>query len=125
MQSMFMYDSLTRQLLQCKIAYTPGLYKNINEIVVNASNNMRRNPIKVNMDASLNTISVLNNAKGIPIMMHGEHDCYVLTLIFGQLLTGLSFDDDKRKTTGGRNGYGAKVANIFSTEFVVECPDLG
>jgi DNA topoisomerase-2 len=24
---------------------------------------------------------------------------------------------------GGRNGYGAKLANVFSTEFVVECAD--
>ena len=25
--------------------------------------------------------------------------------------------------TGGRNGYGAKLANIFSTEFVIETCD--
>ena len=33
------------------------------------------------------------------------------------------FDDEKKKTTGGRNGYGAKLANIFSTEFTVETAD--
>ena len=27
------------------------------------------------------------------------------------------------QTTGGRNGYGAKLANIYSTEFVVETAD--
>ena len=27
------------------------------------------------------------------------------------------------QVTGGRNGYGAKLANIFSTEFVVETCD--
>lgn len=27
------------------------------------------------------------------------------------------------KVTGGRNGYGAKLANIFSTEFVIETSD--
>jgi DNA topoisomerase-2 len=37
----------------------------------------------------------------------------------------LSFNDDKRKTTGDRNGYGAKLANIFSMEFVAECLDAG
>ena len=55
--------------------------------------------------------------------MHKEHKCYVPTLIFGHLLTGSNFDDDEKKTTGGRNGYGAKLANIFSTEFTVECLD--
>ena len=27
------------------------------------------------------------------------------------------------QVTGGRNGYGAKLANIFSTEFVIETCD--
>jgi hypothetical protein len=87
-QSMLVYNSLTRRILQRKIAYTPGLYKIFDEIVVNASDNKQRNPdmdrLKVNMDASSNTISVLNNGRGIPIVMHGEHDCYVPTLIFRQ-----------------------------------------
>lgn len=41
----------------------------------------------------------------------------------GHLLTGSNFDDNEKKTTGGRNGFGAKLANIFSTEFIVECAD--
>ena len=61
--------------------------------------------------------------KGIPVQMHKEHNVYVPTLIFGHLLTGSNFDDDEKKTTGGRNGYGAKLANIFSTKFVIECLD--
>jgi DNA topoisomerase-2 len=44
-------------------------------------------------------------------------------MIFGHLLTGSNYDDDKAKTTGGRNGYGAKLCNIFSTEFTVETQD--
>ena len=45
---------------------------------------------------------------------------YVPELIFGTLLTSSNFDDDEKKVTGGRNGYGAKLCNIFSTEFTVE-----
>lgn len=48
---------------------------------------------------------------------------YIPTMIFGHLLTSSNYDDAEKKTTGGRNGYGAKLANIFSTEFVVECVD--
>ena len=29
-------------------------------------------------------------------------------------------DDDEKKVTGGRNGYGAKLCNIFSKKFIVE-----
>ena len=35
-------------------------------------------------------------------------------LIFGHLLTSSNYDDGEKKVTGGRNGYGAKLANIFS-----------
>lgn len=44
-------------------------------------------------------------------------------MIFGHLLTGSNYDDDEEKTTGGRNGYGAKLCNIFSTEFTIETQD--
>jgi DNA topoisomerase-2 len=47
-----------------------------------------------------NYVSVKNNGKGIPVVMHKEHNCYVPTLIFGHLLTGSNFDDDEKKTTG-------------------------
>jgi len=44
-------------------------------------------------------------------------------MIFGHLLTGSNYDDDEAKTTGGRNGYGAKLCNIFSTQFCLETQD--
>ena len=44
-------------------------------------------------------------------------------MIFGHLLTSSNYDDDEKKVTGGRNGYGAKLCNIFSTQFIVETAD--
>jgi DNA topoisomerase-2 len=44
-------------------------------------------------------------------------------LIFGHLLTSSNYDDSIKKVTGGRNGYGAKLANIFSKKFEIECAD--
>jgi len=73
--------------------------------------------ILVNIDSINNTITVWNNGKGIPIEIHKEHNIYVPELIFGHLLTGSNYDDDQKKVTGGRNGYGAKLANIFSLMF--------
>jgi DNA topoisomerase-2 len=52
-----------------------------------------------------------------------KEQIYVPEMIFGHLLTGSNYDDDEQKTTGGRNGYGAKLCNIFSTEFTVETQD--
>jgi DNA topoisomerase-2 len=44
-------------------------------------------------------------------------------MIFGHLLTSSNFNDEQEKTTGGRNGYGAKLCNVFSTKFTVETAD--
>lgn len=79
--------------------------------------------LKVTIDREAKTISVYNDGSGIPVEMHTEHNCYIPELIFGQLLTSSNYDDDEAKVTGGRNGYGAKLANIYSTEFIVETAD--
>ncbi|EFO86230.1 CRE-TOP-2 protein [Caenorhabditis remanei] len=67
-----------------------------------------------------NRISVYNNGKGIPVTLHKVEKVYVPELIFGTLLTSSNYNDDEKKVTGGRNGYGAKLCNIFSTKFTLE-----
>lgn len=109
------------------ISYVPGLYKIFDEILVNAADNKQRDPkmdsVKVTIDVEKNLISVYNNGDGIPVEIHKEEQIYVPELIFGHLLTSSNYDDSIKKTTGGRNGYGAKLANIFSTEFTIETAD--
>lgn len=67
-----------------------------------------------------NVISVANNGKGIPVVEHKDEKMYVPTMIFGHLLTSSNYNDEEEKVTGGRNGYGAKLCNIFSKKFTVE-----
>ena len=55
--------------------------------------------------------------------MHKVHKVYVAELIFGHLLTSSNYDDTMKKVTGGRNGFGAKLTNIFSKEFIVDTVD--
>lgn len=129
-QQMWVYDKDVG--LNCRdITFVPGLYKIFDEILVNAADNKQRDKsmscIKVNIDVENNTISVWNNGKGIPVVEHKVEKVYVPALIFGQLLTSSNYDDDQKKVTGGRNGYGAKLCNIFSTKFTVEtaCQESG
>ncbi|XP_061738599.1 DNA topoisomerase 2-beta isoform X2 [Nerophis ophidion] len=109
---------------QREITYVPGLYKIFDEILVNAADNKQRdknmNSIKITIDPESNTITIWNNGKGIPVVEHKDEKMYVPALIFGHLLTSSNYDDDEKKVTGGRNGYGAKLCNIFSTKFTVE-----
>ena len=76
--------------------------------------------IYVQIKPEENLISIQNNGKGIPIEIHKEYNCYVPELIFGQLLTSSNYNDNQKKTTGGRNGYGAKLTNIFSKKFILD-----
>ncbi|XP_042643154.1 DNA topoisomerase 2-alpha [Tyto alba] len=122
-QQMWVFDADVG--LNCRdVTFVPGLYKIFDEILVNAADNKQRDKsmscIKVTIDVENNTISVWNNGKGIPVVEHKVEKVYVPALIFGQLLTSSNYDDNEKKVTGGRNGYGAKLCNIFSTKFTVE-----
>ncbi|CAN6696972.1 unnamed protein product [Malus baccata var. baccata] len=115
------------EMVNRSITYVPGLYKIFDEILVNAADNKQRDPsmdsLKVTIDVEQNCISVYNNGAGVPVEIHQEERVYVPELIFGHLLTSSNYDDTVKKTTGGRNGYGAKLTNIFSTEFIIETAD--
>ncbi|XP_039593428.1 DNA topoisomerase 2-beta [Polypterus senegalus] len=122
-QQMWVFDEDVGMNLR-EITYVPGLYKIFDEILVNAADNKQRDKnmscIKITIDPESNIISIWNNGKGIPVVEHKDEKMYVPALIFGQLLTSSNYDDDEKKVTGGRNGYGAKLCNIFSTKFTVE-----
>ncbi|KAI7839009.1 hypothetical protein COHA_007248 [Chlorella ohadii] len=109
------------------IRFVPGLYKIFDEILVNAADNKVRDSsmdsLRVDIDPAKGSIKVLNNGAGIPVEIHQKEGIYVPELIFGNLLTSSNYNDNEKKVTGGRNGYGAKLANIFSTKFVVETCD--
>jgi len=127
-QEMFVFDPRSEEIVHRKIDYVPALYKIFDEILVNAADNSNRDPkgmdlIDVTIDQSAGSISVMNNGKGVPVQIHKEHKCYVPELIFGHLLTGDNYDDNEKKVTGGRNGYGAKLTNVFSKKFMIETAD--
>lgn len=125
---MWCFDAETESMVFKEVTIVPGLYKIFDEILVNAADNKIRDPsmknIRVKIDAENNIIEVMNDGKGIPIEMHTKENMYIPELIFGNLLTSSNYDDDQKKVTGGRNGFGAKLCNIFSTQFEVETADL-
>ena len=123
----WVYDAATKSLTHKQVSFVPGLYKIFDEILVNATDNKVRDPkmkeLRVDIDVEQGLIRVYNDGNGIPVEMHKDEGVYVPELIFGHLLTSSNYDDNEKKVVGGRNGYGAKLANIFSTEFIVETCD--
>lgn len=115
--------------------YVPALYKIIDEILVNAADHWsvtyksrsaadRMRTLDIVIDAEAGSVSVTNDGRSIPIRRLPDHDnIYAVELIFGNLLTSSNYQDDKERTTGGRNGYGSKCTNIYSKEFSIETCD--
>ncbi|KAF2840027.1 type II DNA topoisomerase [Patellaria atrata CBS 101060] len=126
-KQMWVYNSVTESMEFREISFVPGLYKIFDEILVNAADNKQRDKnmdeMKVTVDRETGEITVRNNGRGIPIEIHEKEGIYVPEMIFGHLLTSSNYDDEEQKVTGGRNGYGAKLCNIFSVEFTVETAD--
>ncbi|SCV70341.1 BQ2448_1735 [Microbotryum intermedium] len=128
-QQMWVFDPDTNggtggTLVNRQTTFVPGLYKIFDEILVNAADNKAKNAemsyIKVTINREDKKIVVENDGPGIPIEEHKTEKVWIPEMIFGTLLTSSNYDDEEEKVTGGRNGYGAKLANIYSTEFVVE-----
>lgn len=124
---MWVYNSETEVMEFRKVSHVPGLYKIFDEILVNAADNKQRDKnmdeLRVWVNKEDGVIAVQNNGRGIPIEIHEQEGIYIPEMIFGHLLTSSNYDDDEAKVTGGRNGYGAKLTNIYSTQFNLETVD--
>lgn len=139
------YDSSLCRMRLSEVAYNPGLVKIFDEILVNACDNVVRDPSMTRLDVTIDcsstgklSVSVENDGRGIPVALHKTEGVYVPELVLGTLLTGSNFDESPRggsgsaaassastpgRTTGGLHGYGAKLTNIFSTTFSVDTVD--
>lgn len=118
----------TGHMSQSDVSVVPALVRCFDELLCNSADNCQRDPmhttiLAVTIDSDTGRFTIRNNGSTPPVRKHMEVDDYVPTVIFGRLLTGSNFDDDTQRTTAGRNGYGAKLANIFSTEFTVRIND--
>ena len=127
-EDMWVYSSDDKRMVKQKITYTPGFFKVFDELLVNARdasvNDSTCDTIKVEYNVEEGFISVFNNGDvGIPVEEHPIHKTLVPTMIFGELLTSSNYDDNEERTTGGKNGLGAKLASIFATSFIVEVDD--
>ena len=115
------------------LSVSPALVKIFDEVLVNAIDQYSLNPKKVSkIDVTCTAglrISIANWGVSIPIKKHEREknqdgsSLWIPELIFGHLLTSSNYNDDEQRVTGGRNGYGAKLANVFSSKFWIEISD--
>ena len=119
-------DPAAGRVVEREVTHVAALYKVYDEILVNAADNAVKGgttQIEVSILRAEGKLIVKNNGDSIPVVWHPEHGIYVPELVFGHLLTSSNYDDHEQRTTGGRNGYGSKLACIFATEFCVHVGD--
>jgi DNA topoisomerase-2 len=122
----WVFDAAKSKMVHRRVAFNPGFYKIFDELLVNARDALVRSRttdtpvkhihVKVVTEPRLQ-ITVENDGAGIPLEMHPTEKVYVPEMIFGHLLTSGNYDKTEEKIVGGKNGYGAKLTNIFSHEF--------
>jgi DNA topoisomerase-2 len=137
--SMYVFDESAGHIMLRTIEYIPGLYKLFDEGVVNcrdhvirmiqrsetaagASNTKLVTHIEVTVTED-GTIEMTNDGNGIDIAKHPEYDIWIPELIFGHLRTSTNYDKEEQKIVGGKNGFGFKLALIWSTYGRVETVD--
>ena len=116
----------------CQLSAAPGLVKIFDEVLVNAIDQYSMHPKKVNkieVVTGKDFVHVRNYGVSIPIKKHDTEKgadgkpIWIPELIFGHLLTSSNYNDEEQRVTGGRNGYGAKLANVFSSKFHIDISD--
>ena len=107
---------------QKELKFNPGFYKLVDELLVNAHDQVVRlrqrsskNPVKnISISVTSHTISVQNDGEPIDVALHSEYGVYIPQMLFNDLLTSTNYDKDEKKLVGGKNGYGVKLVNIFA-----------
>ena len=110
------------ELKKKEIKYAPGLYKIIDEIFTNATDRESEDKTMNRIDVTISDdgmIKVRNNGVGLPAKIHEKENVYILELVFGNLMTSSHYNDNEKRTTGGKYGLGAKLTIIFSKYFKV------
>jgi|UniRef100_A0A6C0JCB9 DNA topoisomerase-2 len=129
-ESYWLLNNTNNNFQKKNISYSPALLKIFDEILVNAIDRNSLHPknvtqIAVSVDKETGEVTIENNGPlgGISVRMHEKEGIWNPELVFGHLLTSTNYDDNQKRIVGGRNGYGAKLTNIYSSEFSVVIKD--
>ena len=131
------FDDASNQAKEKTIEWIPGLYKLFDEGAVNARDHVVRmlqrkeagetgchSVTYINFSVTDDgTIEITNDGNGIDVEKHPEHDVWIPEMIFGHLRTSTNYDKSEKKIVGGKNGFGFKLALIWSTWGRVETVD--
>jgi DNA topoisomerase II len=124
-------------IIEKSIELVPGFMSIVEEVLINANDQKYRleqaiqageklypvTEIYITVDQATGRITVKNDGEGIDVDKHPKTGLYIPEMIFSELLTSTNYDDTGERVTGGQNGIGVKLTNLYSTEFTIETID--
>jgi len=132
-------DEIPVRIVKRPVTVSQALLKLFDEILVNARDHVTRcqtdqsanqvTKIDVMIDPVKGVFSIRNNGEGIDVALHPDYQIWIPELIFANLRTSTTYEDkDGNKkgqpnTIGGKNGFGAKLAFLFSDDSTIETVD--
>lgn len=131
---MWVFDDAAQKIVLKEIEYVPGLYKLVDEGIVNCRDHVMRmiqssvmdkryvSYIETNIEQD-GTIIMSNDGNGIDIAKHPEYNVWIPEMIFGHLRTSTNYNKDEKKIVGGKNGFGFKLVLIWSEYGKIETVD--
>jgi len=117
--------TLSSELSHRNVSVNLCLFKMFDELLVNARDHSVRDPTvsRITTVVKPDRFAVENDGTCVPIEIDPTEGVYVPELVFGHLLVSSNYDDHEERIVGGRNGLGAKLANIFCSKYVIEMSD--
>lgn len=126
------FDFNQMKMVDKKISIPEGFERIFLEILSNASDHVERSrrsgvdPGEINITMDQYWIVVKNSGAAFPVNIH-KSGVWTPDFVFGALLTSSNYQEKTKavRTVCGRNGYGAKLTNIYSKRFIVNIGDSG
>src|SRR5579872_6229501 len=121
----YIFDNESNKIISKTIISNAGIERLIEEILSNVIDNKIRSdekdiPMKkIKIYLGKDKFTIWNDGYTIPIKNFKNTEKYNPEMAFFNLLTSTNYNDEKKRKTSGRNGYGSKLTSIFSTEFII------
>jgi DNA topoisomerase-2 len=125
----WLYDFGTGRMVRAAVTTPAGVERLFLEILSNALDEhykARRaglDPGDIAVTMNERQIQVTSGGRGIAVEIHRETGVYNPQLIFGMFRSGSNYEPGQVRMWCGTNGLGAKLTNVFSSQFSVEVND--
>ena len=123
------FDSEQNKFISKSMIISDAVTNIFLEVLHNSADNKERSEAKgvpfsgISIEMNNEYIKITNDGEPIPIVVHPQWNTWIPQVLFGDYNTSSNYNDDEERKTLGRNGFGVKLVNTFSSEFYIDLSD--